>query len=676
MIPHFDFSLLPPDPLLSFVVVADTHYMLDPGDGPLEFESRRHQSRRAAAAWRQVAALAPDFVVHLGDLVQEYPETVGYGRAMDEALAQARACCPLPLYHVAGNHDVGDKPDPTMPTHQVSAAGLDDYHRRVGASWYSFDRGPLHGVVLNSQIFNTDMSEARQQRRWLEADLKAAAGRRLALFCHLPPYLAHHDEAGLGNYDTIAEPDRGWLLDLARGHGAELLFAGHVHFAFADLVGPTRYRIVPSTSFTRPGFAHLFSAAPPPERGRDDWPKLGFYWCRVFADRIDLHFIRTSAARHSDDWPGARSDARRVLTPLPASGSGQGLALSLSHPLASETQVPVAFPSVVRQPVRNDYPLLALLELGASAVRFPWTDLADGLQRRRLAVLRGEGVQLQASVLWHGGIDLPGLVRQYSGVVDAWEIQVPYGENASLPPAAAWNACRGQTRLGLAAVVAGERVGGKQHPRSRIGFRPGELPQLEELLRQNGMELDFTLCRLDPIAPTAGRAAIGAGLGRLDFVLPLPPCGPIAERAALAALFAGTVGRLFIEPFIELDRTMDGQAGLLDPLCNPTSFFGPLRLLHAVLERAKGQAGLKGAVWQEEETGAGLALAWHGAGLRLLLSDEERQAATASANWPADWFAEADLCYELQTGTVIEAPTVDGGLTGPLLLCGRPADRS
>ena len=304
MSPHFDLSLLPPDPLLSFVVVADTHYMLDPGDAPLEFESRRHQSRRAAAAWRRVAALAPDFVVHLGDLVQEYPETADYGRAMDEALAQARACCPLPLYHVAGNHDVGDKPDPTMPTHPVSAEGLDDYHRRVGASWYSFDRGPLHGVVLNSQILNTGMPEARQQRRWLEADLEAAAGRRLALFCHLPPYLARRDEAGLGNYDTIAEPDRGWLLDLARSHGAELLFAGHVHFAFADRLGTTRYRVVPSTSFTRPGFAHLFSAAPPPERGRDDWPKLGFYWCRVFADRTDLHFIRTSAARHSDDRPG------------------------------------------------------------------------------------------------------------------------------------------------------------------------------------------------------------------------------------------------------------------------------------------------------------------------------------------------------------------------------------
>ena len=52
--PLFDHSLLP-KAQIQFVVLADTHYMLDPGDGPLEFNSRRKQSQRAGAALRLAA---------------------------------------------------------------------------------------------------------------------------------------------------------------------------------------------------------------------------------------------------------------------------------------------------------------------------------------------------------------------------------------------------------------------------------------------------------------------------------------------------------------------------------------------------------------------------------------------------------------------------------------------
>ena len=272
---------------------------------------------------------------------------------------------------------------------------------------------------------------------------------------------------------------------------------------------------------------------------------------------------------------------------------------------------------------------------------------------------------MQAGVLWHKGIDLPGLVQQYGQEVDEWEIQVVHGERTDLPSAVAWSACR--ARMGLAAVVAGERVGGKQHPRTRIGFRAGELSGLAKQLRQAGIELYFTLCRLDPAAPTAGRTLEAApGLGRLDFVLPLPPAGPEAGQAALAALFAGGMAaRLFIEPLIELDRTMDGQTGLLDPLCNPTPLFEPLRLLHAVLEDAKKKGVLPGAVWEEEEREGILALSWQGnrGVLRLLLP-------RTAASLPAGWYDGVETCYELQTGTVIDAPAAGATLKGPLLLAG------
>ena len=241
-----------------------------------EFPSRAQQSQRAGAALRLVAALEPDFVVHMGDVVQEYPESAGFVPALDQALEQMAACGVQPHW-VAGNHDLGDKPDPTMPTHPVTDEGLDAYHRRFGPSWYSFDYHDLHLVVLNSQILNTGLPAEEEQRTWLEADLAAHAQMRIAVFLHLPPYLHNPAEPHLGHYDNIGEPARTWLLKLLATHQVAWLFAAHVHFSFCEQVGDLYYRTVPSTSFSRPGLSHLFSSAPPPEQGRNDQPKLGFF---------------------------------------------------------------------------------------------------------------------------------------------------------------------------------------------------------------------------------------------------------------------------------------------------------------------------------------------------------------------------------------------------------------
>jgi hypothetical protein len=185
VIPAFERSLLP-DAELEFVVIADTHYMLDPGNRQLEFESRRKQTARAQVALQMAAALDSRFVVHLGDLVQEYPETDGYERACREAADQLRRTGLDP--HIAvGNHDVGDKPDPTMPTRHVQEGFLTEYHRRHGLSWYSFDHSGFHVVVLNSQIMNQDTTQAEEQQTWLQQDLEQNAGKRTFLFLHLPP---------------------------------------------------------------------------------------------------------------------------------------------------------------------------------------------------------------------------------------------------------------------------------------------------------------------------------------------------------------------------------------------------------------------------------------------------------------------------------------------------------
>jgi 3',5'-cyclic AMP phosphodiesterase CpdA len=198
---------------IEFVVVSDTHSMLPPGPEELEKESRRYQTERAERALKMISGLDPSFVVHLGDLVQEFPDMPGFEDSIRRALETMdrfgiNAC------HVAGNHDAGDKPDPTMPTEPVTPESLEVYHSLIGPSWYSWDVAKWHFVVLNSQILNSRLEAENQQRCWLERDLSEHAGKPTVMFLHLAPFLYHPRETSIGHYHNIAEPARTWLIDL------------------------------------------------------------------------------------------------------------------------------------------------------------------------------------------------------------------------------------------------------------------------------------------------------------------------------------------------------------------------------------------------------------------------------------------------------------------------------
>ncbi len=589
MSPTFDLSLLPAADH-QFVVISDTHYMIDPGDAPLEFESRRRQSARALVALQTAAALPRDFAVHLGDLVQEYPDTTLFARALDEALDQLRASGLAP-HHVAGNHDVGDKPDASMPTHPTDGTNLEAYRRRFGPSHYAFDCGPLRAIVLNSQTLNTTYSA--QQRVFFERELVEHADRRLVVFLHLPPYLWDASEPHLGHYDNIGEPDRTWLLDLLVAHRVEMLFCGHVHFAFYDRLRNTRIAVVPSTSFTRPGFGHLFASAPASEQGRDDREKLGFYFCRLVDDRIDLHLVRTEGQE------SLRADETRFLTRTSAALQGAPLGWTLTHALCPTAQVPIAFPSVVRQRVRNDYPFLSILEMGATCARAPSTDLGDPLQDRRLQMLRAEGVRVHAFVPYDDSVDLHALLDDQPNAADVWEVQLAGSPWPSERCLAHLADCQRRTPLALCPVLPGQNVYGKQHPRTRIGYRVDELAELNTQLAQSDLRIDSVCCRIDgegqPVDAVDAYRALPtlSHIGRVDWLLSLPHLDDEANAVlACRALFAAASlpnSYLFVDPPQDLDRTMDAGHGLLDTRCNPRPAFHALRSLNTLLHVYRGE---------------------------------------------------------------------------------------
>ena len=116
----------------------------------------------------------------------------------------------------AGNHDYGT----------AAASGYFNYFGPVagqpGQGWYSYDLGPWHVVVLNSQCSAVGGCGAGSaQERWLRADLAASAARCTVALWHHPRF----NSGNVHGNNTAVSPLWTALYD----HGAELILNGHEH---------------------------------------------------------------------------------------------------------------------------------------------------------------------------------------------------------------------------------------------------------------------------------------------------------------------------------------------------------------------------------------------------------------------------------------------------------------
>ncbi|MCZ7644383.1 MAG: metallophosphoesterase [Planctomycetota bacterium] len=587
--PQYDRSLLPPAKS-EFVVFSDSHFILDPEPYAEEFNSVRHWPARAAWAWRCAAALEADLLVHLGDLTEENPARAQQPDSRRAARAQFERLGLRPR-HVAGNMDIGDKPDPTMWTEWVTPESLEAFHRDFGPSWYAFDRGDLHFVVLNSQLMNGPLPQAAEQQAWAEADLEAHAGRRIVLFMHMPPFFVAEDEPDTGFYNSINEPARSWITGLLRRRQVEALFAGHTHFRAFNRVDATRFYVAPSTTTSRAAFSEAFSVAPAPEQGRNDPAKTGFYLVREYADALGVYFVRMNGQTAADE---AEAGWKRLLCAKSRDLPRSPLGAYLRTPLAQLAAGALAWPSVLRQRVRDDHPFHAVLEAGLRHVRAPLSDLEDAVQAPRLQMLRDEGVGLTAVWLWSPRLELAKSVERFAGSVDAVELQVPgelFPESSLLR---GLEACRERHGLPvvLTPVIAREATQGKYHPRTRFGYRVEELAKLERHLEACAARLDRVHVHVDPeVSPWD---ALGALLeyrieraGAFDLVVRLPQADErLRLRYAAEAVFAAALqprSRLFFDTLVDLDRTNDLNPGLLDRLSNPHPAYFVVQTLNSIL---------------------------------------------------------------------------------------------
>jgi CBS domain-containing protein len=174
--------LSPPDPLarplppaketFRVVVLGDTQQM-----APIDWFARGGPKERALVRAR-IEALAPDLVLHTGDIV-------GNGWSASNWAEFRREYASIPMWPVLGNHDLFGANEAAL------ASYFETFPHVEGRRWYALRHPPLAFLMLDSNLGEMSEEEARAQTEWLSAELDRAqadaAVKGIVLVTHHPP---------------------------------------------------------------------------------------------------------------------------------------------------------------------------------------------------------------------------------------------------------------------------------------------------------------------------------------------------------------------------------------------------------------------------------------------------------------------------------------------------------
>ena len=551
--------------IFRYAVISDTH-IRPSGESSSPWKTNLLTNDRARWVAHTINAHNPDLVIHLGDIVHPVPHLSTYSSASKVA-QKIMGSLTSPYYLVPGNHDVGDKDNPTVPSYIINDEYIDDFHTYHGPTFQSFDHGDIHFVIINSLALNSGLTEETKQRNWLEDDLDKHRGSRIHVFSHYPPYLHQPNEPS--NYDNLDQPARRWLLNLIEEHHVDAFFAGHVHQFFYKRHCETDIYNLLSTCNLRQDFANLFRVEAPEEYGRNDAAKLGYCIVDVY-ENGHMARIHRSYGRILKEGETLQHETK-IQTQHPSEGLPSPLGVQLRYPFAEVTELPYMGPidEFVRKKARNDYTALALWETGIRTVRLPLTDLTDETTRRRLHELHRMGSRYGFFTV---NTPKPSLIAEHRSLIDFLEVILPW-ETA---PDNLQEASMLREALNIRVYVANiessvhrERTGPKFSHYMSHGFHIDDTSKLDTILSKRG-SVDgfvFEVGQFDPILPTIKRISDYAKANGFKALINvrLAPENPAdypqdhnhtANRVAEAAVagYAHPDVRIFLDTFMDHDR--------------------------------------------------------------------------------------------------------------------------
>ena len=580
--------------LFRFAIISDTH-IRPSGESSSPWKTNLMTNDRARWVAQKIDSYDPDLVIHLGDIVHPVPHLPTYGSASSVAI-QIMESIRAPIHYVPGNHDVGDKDNPTVPAYIVNDDYFRDFRKYYGPTYQSFDISGIHFVLINSPVLNSGLPEETEQKEWLEEDLRQHMGKRILVFSHYPPYLYQPDEPD--NYDNIDLPERDWLLGLLRRYNVEAFFAGHVHqFGYKRYQGTKIYNLF-STCFVRQDFSEMFRVEPADEFGRNDGAKLGYCVVDVFPEGLKVNIYRSFGETLGlDDELGDQRWLEPMKTTL-----GSPLGVHLRHSLTETMDLPYMGPidEFVRKRTRNDYPVLGLWETGIKTVRTPLEDLQEEQTKTRLYELHELGHRF---MFFSVNVPDRDFVDENRSIIDSLEVILPWENAQALLPEVSML----REYTGVPVYVANiessihrKRKGAKFSHYICHGFHVDETGQLESILSEKGVVDGFvfqvdqddapleSIKRISGYAESKGLKAIAnVRLGSEDpaeyFCEDDYVTGKAAE--ALVAAYAYPEVKVFLDTFVDHDRGYFPRVGLYDRRINPRKSAHVVRTLNTALQR-------------------------------------------------------------------------------------------
>lgn len=593
--------------LFTYAVITDTHLNQGETECNSPFEVNKLANGRMRHVVRDLNTREVDFVLHLGDLLHPVPHIPHLYEQAAQCFKDQVKGLRHKLYVIPGNHDVGDKPVDWCPAGMVRAEFLDLWDQHFGAHYQAFDHQDVRFVLIDAQIINSGLAAEVEQKAWLEGELAQAErdGKRVFLNTHYPPYLTYPDEDE--HYDNIGEPGRSWLLGLMEKHRIEAMFAGHVHNFWYHRHDATQCWLLPSTAFVRQDYSEMYRASPPPEfeAGRNDWNKLGYFIVHVHENGHLCEIVRTYGAVTEPGAPvPAPIDRIPPVHPLESPVTRFGFDMRQNWLEVIEIPPSGGLDEFDRKRTRNDYALMALMEMGVRRLRIPSRDLLDPGHRARLDELSELGFLFTLFSFDAPDRELADAVKGAKGLIDAWEVaqnlaDLPAVAAAALPAAQAAGADLYLSKLRSKDEM--ERGGEKYFHMINHGFTPDEADQIAQAAGIAGVAgLVFRVA--GETAPGQATAQVLAALAphglKASLHIRMSIGSPGAKQAdqtwvamrvaeALAAAHAHENAYVYCDTFADVDRGYFAREGVVDRLYNPRPAFHVLRNLTGALAAAE-----------------------------------------------------------------------------------------
>jgi len=216
------------DESFSFVFMTDIH---------LQPESNATEGFRAAIT--EANALKPDFVITGGDLIMD-ALGVSYDRADElyNLYEQEIEAFNMPVYNTMGNHEVFGiyEKSGVDPTHPEYRFGM--FESRIGESYYSFDHGGWHFMILHSVQETDDRHYIgmidEDQMQWIKDDLLDVDPKTPIVISTHIPFITVFTQILYGEYapeyhGLIVENSRE-VLDIFNGYNLKIVLQGHLHY--------------------------------------------------------------------------------------------------------------------------------------------------------------------------------------------------------------------------------------------------------------------------------------------------------------------------------------------------------------------------------------------------------------------------------------------------------------